>query len=176
VACAFSVDKHGNLRGQIYASTGDDTLNKCLLETIRDLDHSRVLAFPPYSKINGYNFRMKWDFGRLLTYIKAYEAEKQKQETKIATSTTAKITSTDAKLAENKAKAEKLAAAKKLEVEPAVKTAVFAKIIKPAELKAVALKLSDMHFDAKPAKPNEDTFRKIDDSTIMSWPDLNPQQ
>ena len=61
---SLQFDNKGNLRGHVYASTGNKLLNDCLVKTMRDLDHSRILAFPADSRVTGFNFRMVWDFGK----------------------------------------------------------------------------------------------------------------
>jgi hypothetical protein len=145
----FSVDKQGHLRGCVYQTSADDGVTACLLETIRDLDRSYFLAFPSSSHISGWNFRMKWNFGRALAYIQYLRHRKAEALAAIskhdADLKTAALLKTKAEEAAEKAKAKKLAA---LAVPPrVVKTGVSAQIMqkpKPVELKAVPLKLSDM--------------------------------
>lgn len=188
-ACIFSVDREGNLRGQIYASTADPKLNKCLVETIRELNHSRILAFPANSQISGWNFQMTWNFGTLLNFLHIYhERQRLIEEAKVQ----AELALTQARLAAEKekekaarAKALRLALEKKKQIEKQlqaqiarqVKTEVQGHVVgQPTEreLKAVALELKDL----TPVKPPEggfdgDPFAGISDDTIQSWPDLN---
>ncbi|MBU6452963.1 MAG: hypothetical protein KGS72_14355 [Cyanobacteria bacterium REEB67] len=187
-ACIFSVDRDGNLRGQIYASTADPALNKCLVEAIRDLNHSRILRFPSTSRISGWNFQMSWNFGVYMAIVKSYRQEMQREATVQAL---LKLVKEDASIKatikageEKRAKAKRLAAEKALNaklkatpVPPVAKAEVSGHIVvKPAEreLRAVALELKDLSPVAPDAsKPNEDPFANINDQTINSWPDLN---
>lgn len=190
-ACICSVDKRGNLRGHIYASTGDGVLNKALLKTIQTLNHSRILEFPPESKVTGWNFRMTWNFGQILGYIRVYRArqamiEKAAQEEIIRKQTEAlllakKKADLDAKAAKLKALREKQIArakARLLELQQ-VKTDVSGIVLpaaKPLELNAVAMSLSDPKLQKQklsPANANYDPFANISDREIMSWPNLN---
>jgi tetratricopeptide (TPR) repeat protein len=191
-ACIFSVDRDGNLRGQIYASTADPALNKCLVEAIRDLNHSRILRFPSTSRITGWNFQMSWNFGVYMAIVKSYRQELQREATIQAL---LKLVKEDASIkATIKAGEEKRAKAKRLAAEKALNAKLSAKlkaipvppvakaevsghiVVKPAEreLRAVALELKDLSPVAPDAsKPNEDPFANINDQTINSWPDLN---
>ena len=190
-ACIFSIDKRGNLRGHIYASTGDGVLNKALLKTVQTLNHSRILEFPPESKVTGWNFRMTWNFGQILAYIRVYRArqamlEKAAQEEIIRKQTEAillakKKAELDAKAAKLKALREKQIArakARLLELQQ-VKTDVSGVVLpaaKPLELDAVAMSLSDPKLQRQkitPANANFDPFANISDQEIMSWPNLN---
>jgi hypothetical protein len=146
----FSVDNKGHLRGCVYSSTSADTVTACLLQTIRELDKSYVLAFPSNSHITGWNFRMKWNFRQALVYIQYIRRRKAE-----ALAAIAKVQQEELKTAATiKSKAAQealLAKAKKLVAQmpppPVVKTGVKGLIIqkpKPVELKAVPLKLSDM--------------------------------
>jgi hypothetical protein len=150
-AVVFSLDKDGNLKGYIYATTADDALNKCLVDSIKALNHNKWLEFPPSSHIKGWNFAMKWDFARLLDYIRIVRARQKELETKMA------MTSTDAKLKANAKGAHatigKLPKTKKetkvAVIVPAVsvKTGVSGQIMpkaKPVELKAKPLSLTDV--------------------------------
>lgn len=200
-ACIFSIDNKGNLRGHIYASTGDDTLNNALVKTIRDMNHSRVLVFPSSTKVTGYNFRMTWNYGRLLSYIRyvrAYRALVQKQAeaaklAKLEAEAKAKVEAEllkAKKLKEEQAKQKKLLAEKERArvaaqlVGTEFKTEVTGLVLPPTELEAVALKLSDApvknnkagRVQRSPAvdrTESDDIFSTIDDKEIMSWPDIN---
>jgi hypothetical protein len=79
-AAIFSIDRKGNLHGSIYASTADSVLNKCLVGAIRDLNHSRILAFPANSNITGWNFQMTWNFGKMLAYVRNYREQVKQAE------------------------------------------------------------------------------------------------
>jgi tetratricopeptide (TPR) repeat protein len=186
-ACIFSVDRAGNLRGQVYASTADPALNKCLVEAIRDLNHSRILAFPVTSHITGWNFQMSWNFGVYLAIVKRYKEQKEREETVQALLHLAKE-ETDLKATmlaadqEKRAKAKKLAAekaakAKLLKALPEANTEVAGRVLTPGserEMKAVALELKDLTpVGTNASQPNVDPFASIDDQTINSWPDLN---
>jgi len=191
-SCIFSVDRNGNLRGQVYASTADPVLNKCLVESVRDLNHSRILKFPAFSHINGWNFKMSWNMAVYLAIVKAYQDRLERQATvdalvKMVQEDTA-IKATIARGKEERAIAKKLAAekalkaklklkAKKLPPPIDAKAEVSGQILGPAgerELKAVALELKDL-TPVNPNTPqvNEDPFASIDDQTINQWPDLN---
>ncbi len=190
-ACIFSIDRKGNLRGHIYASTADGVLNSCLLKTIQSLNHSRVLAFPANSRISGYNFRMTWNFGRLLHFIRAYRRyqeaiAKHEQEELVALRTQAELRKKA--LEEAKARAEKLKAQKELKEKLAlkaklaamqtVKTKVMGQIMLPArpvELRAVAQSIADPNIKELPEaqRLDYDPFADISDREIMSWPDMN---
>lgn len=190
-ACIFSIDNRGNLRGHIYASTGDGVLNKALLKTVQTLNHSRILEFPAESKVTGWNFRMTWNYGKILAYIRAYRArkamlEKAAQEEIIKKQTEAlllaqKKSELDAKAAKLKALREKQIArakARLLELQQ-IKTDVTGVVlpsIKPVELDAVAMSLADPKLQKQkltPASPDFDPFANISDREIMSWPNLN---
>jgi len=191
-SCIFSVDRAGNLRGQVYASTADPVLNKCLVESIRDLNHSRILKFPAFSHINGWNFKMSWNMAIYLAIVKSYQQQKERQEAvealvkMVQQDTAIKLSIKKAK--EERAIAKKLAAEKalkaklKLKAKPVpppidAKVEVSGQIVGAAserELKAVALELKDLTpVSPNAAKINEDPFASIDDQTINSWPDLN---
>lgn len=188
-ACIFSVDRQGNLRGQIYASTADAKLNKCLVETIRELNHSRILAFPSNSGISGWNFQMTWNFGTLLTYLHFFHArQKLIDEARVQAElalTQARIQAEKEKEKAKRAKALRLAEEKRREFEKKlqaqmanqVKTEVMGHVVgQPTirELKAVALELKDLTPVKMPAGGVEaDPFAGITDDTIQSWPDLN---
>ena len=78
-------------------------------------------------------------------------------------------------LEEAKAEQEKLRLAK-LEESLVRKTEVSATIVRPAkpvELRATALKLSDVLMNNKYNKSKGDAFKDIDDRQIMSWPDVS---
>ncbi|MBS2009684.1 MAG: hypothetical protein JST01_21700 [Cyanobacteria bacterium SZAS TMP-1] len=192
-SCIFSVDRAGNLKGQVFASTADPVLVKCLVESIKDLNHSRILKFPVTSHINGWNFKMSWNLGFYLAIVKAYQEQKERQAT---VDTLVKLVQQDTaiqmqmkKAKEERAIAKKLAAEKALkaklrakakQVPPPIdaKAEVSGQIVGHAserELKAVALELKDL----TPVTPEsaqqikEDPFATIDDQTINSWPDLN---
>jgi tetratricopeptide (TPR) repeat protein len=185
-ACIFSVDRSGNLHGQVYASTADPALNKCLVEAVRDLNHSRILAFPTTSRITGWNFQMSWNFGVYLAIVKAYKAQQQREATiqalmKIVQEDTA-VKAVIAAGKEKRAKAKKLAdekalKAKLLKPAPEAKVEVAGRVLTPGverELKAVALELKDLTpVGADATQPNVDPFANINDQTINSWPDLN---
>ena len=193
-ACIFSLDNRGNLRGHIYASTASKRLNSCLIKTIQELNHSRILEFPKNAKITGYNFQMRWQFGKLLRYIAYVRAVKAKRlemiEAQKAAALEAKIKAEkDAKakllakkkLEEEKARQKRLALLRKKRLEaqkPEFKTKVFGEVLpnpktKPVELKAKALTLADVPFSETIDTGEGDPFSKIDDRTIMNWPDIN---
>jgi hypothetical protein len=146
----FSVDNKGHLRGCVYSSTSADTVTSCLLQTIRELDKSYVLAFPSNSHISGWNFRMKWNFRRALVYIQYIRRRKAEALAAIAKMQQEELKTT-AMIKSKALQAAELAKAKKLVVKApppiVVKTGVSGLIVqkpKPVELKAVPLKLSDM--------------------------------
>lgn len=186
---AFSVDKFGKLRGSIYATTSNDNLNNCLLQTIRDLNGSRVLKFPDDGKIEGWNFTMSWDFRKMLAIVRARRAWNEQQaalnlKAKNRTAEERKIIDAkllaEKKLADEKAKAEKLKLAAKQKPELVRKAEVSAQVIqkpKPVEMKAVALRLSDVLMSNELRKELKtekgDVFKGIDDRQIMSWPDVS---
>lgn len=191
---AFSVDKFGKLRGSIYATTSNDNLNNCLLQTIRDLNGSRVLKFPDEDKIEGWNFTMSWDFRKMLAIVRARRAWNEQQtalnlQAKNRTAEERKIIDAkllaekkiaEKKLAEEKAKAEKLKLAAKQKPELIRKAQVSALVIqkpKPVEMKAVALRLSDVLMSKQLSRELKtekgDVFKGIDDRQIMSWPDVS---
>ncbi len=189
-AAIFSVDRKGNLHGSIYATTADSTLNKCLVEAIRDLNHSRILAFPASSNISGWNFQMTWNFGKMLAYVRNYrEQAKQREAIKQLTDVLASDAQLKAKILkaknerELKAKMKKLAKAKDLatkarllEQNREIKAEVEGHIMtKPTikELRAVTLELNDLNTTPGAPIPEGDPFASIDDNKILSWPDLN---
>ena len=179
---AFSVDKNGRLRGCIFATTSNDNLNRCLLETIRDLNGSRILKFPANPPIEGWNFTMSWDFRRMLAIVKARrEAREKMLAMQNAKEDEFTKLSTDASLLaqkvleEGKAEQQRLRLAK-LEESLVRKTEVSAMIVQPAkpvELRATALKLSDVLMNNKFKRGKGDAFKNIDDRQIMSWPDIS---
>ncbi len=179
---AFSVDKNGRLRGCIFATTSNDNLNRCLLETIRDLNGSRILKFPANPPIEGWNFTMSWDFRRMLAIVKARrEAREKMLAMQNAKEDEFTKLSTDASLLaqkvleEAKAEQQRLRLAK-LEESLVRKTEVSAMIVQPAkpvELRATALKLSDVLMNNKFKRGKGDAFKNIDDRQIMSWPDIS---
>ncbi|MBA3994154.1 MAG: hypothetical protein C0469_11555 [Cyanobacteria bacterium DS2.3.42] len=179
---AFSVDKFGKLRGCIFATTSNDNLNRCLLETIRDLNGSRILKFPANANIQGWNFTMSWDFRRMLAIVKARREYQKKQlalqqakEDAFSQLSTEALQLAEKKLEEGKAETEKLQLAK-LESELVRKTDVSAVVLpkaKPVELRATALKLSDVLMNKNFKKGKGDAFKDIDDRQIMSWPDVS---
>ena len=189
-AVIFSVDRKGNLHGSIYASTADSVLNKCLVGAIRDLNHSRILAFPANSNITGWNFQMTWNFGKMLAYVHNYrEQVKQAEAIKQLTDALAADAQIRAKILkakserELKAKMKKLAKekdlvtkAKLLEQNREIKAEVEGHIMtKPTikELRAVTLELNDLNTAAGAPVVDGDPFASIDDNKILSWPDLN---
>lgn len=189
-AVIFSVDRKGNLKGSIYASTADTVLNKCLIEAIRDLNHSRILAFPANSDITGWNFQMTWNFGKYLAYIQNHrEQEKRAQINKEIVDMLIKNEELTARILkatherELKAKMKKLAkekekatAARLLEQQRQIKTEVAGHVMtKPQEkeLRAVTLELNDITVKTGDPLPQGDPFATIDDDKILSWPDLN---
>lgn len=191
-ACIFSIDKDGNLRGHIYASTASAKLNKCLIKTIQELNHSRILQFPKNAKITGYNFQMKWHFGKLLRYIAYVRAIKKQQLELAQRAAEAKLLAAQqearAKLLEKKtknkerliAKQKRLALLKKKREEEALaytrKADVSAIVLpkpKPLELKARQLTLADVPYSETLDTMEGDPFSQIDDRTIMNWPDVN---
>lgn len=179
---AFSVDKNGRLRGCIFATTSNDNLNRCLLETIRDLNGSRILKFPANPPIEGWNFTMSWDFRRMLAIVKARREARAAQlaamnakEDEFTKLSTDAIQLGQKALEEEKAKAEKLRIAK-LEESIVRKQEVSAMIVpkaKPVELRATALKLSDVLMNKNFKRGKGDAFKDIDDRQIMSWPDIS---
>jgi len=179
---AFSVDKNGRLRGCIFATTSNDNLNRCLLETIRDLNGSRILKFPANPPIEGWNFTMSWDFRRMLAIVKARREAKAAQlaalnakEDEFTKLSTDAIQLGQKVLDEEHAKAEKLRIAK-LEESMIRKQEVSAMIVpkaKPVELRATALKLSDLLMNKNFKRGKGDAFKDIDDRQIMSWPDIS---
>ncbi|MCB9469433.1 MAG: hypothetical protein H6677_14245 [Candidatus Obscuribacterales bacterium] len=189
VACIFSIDNKGNLRGHIYASTASQRLNRCLLKTIRELNHSRVLEFPRGAKISGYNFQMKWDFGKLLRFIAYVRAVKKRQAELLAQQEAeAKLMAKkalEAKLLAQKKKAAALARQKRLallkkkqalEAQYERKAEVAGLVLpapKPVELKARQMTLADVPFSENLPEVEGDPFSTIDDATIMRWPDVN---
>ena len=189
-AAIFSVDRKGNLHGSIYATTADSILNKCLVEAIRDLNHSRILAFPANSNISGWNFQMTWNFGKMLAYVHNYrEQAKQREAINELTALLAADTQLKAKILkaknerELKAKMKKLAKQKELatkakliEQTREIKAEVEGHIMtKPTvkELRAVTLELNDLNTTPGAPIPEGDPFASIDDNKILSWPDLN---
>jgi Flp pilus assembly protein TadD len=194
-AAIFSVDRKGNLRGSIYATTADSVLNKCLVEAIKDLNHSRILAFPANSNITGWNFQMTWNFGKMLAYIHNYRQQQHQAEVaRLMNDVLMRDAQLKAKIlkakreAELKAKLAKLAldkkktAAKLLEQKRAqaalteikAEAEVEGRVLvapSPKELRAVTLELNDL--SANKVIPGTDPFAGIDDNQILSWPDLN---
>ncbi|RTL36142.1 MAG: tetratricopeptide repeat protein [Candidatus Melainabacteria bacterium] len=173
----FSVDSKGHLRGAVYSATADDTLQQCLLKAIRDLDKSYILAFPPESGISGWNFRMTWNFGKALTFVQMVRERRAKLAAvpppviKIDTAAMIKKMKQDQLSAQAKKLAEQKRLAKtKMAVRvpppPVVKTDVNAQLVKPVELKANALKLSDMPPLPKNAKPL--TREDMDEFNILN--------
>lgn len=179
---AFSVDKYGKLRGCIFATTSNDNLNRCLLETIRDLNGSRILKFPANPPIDGWNFTMSWDFRRMLAIVKARREAREKllamqnaKEDAFTKLNTEAMQLAEKTLEQAKAEQEKLRLAK-LEESLVRKQEVSAMIMpraKPIELKATALKLSDVLMNKNFKKGKGDAFKDIDDRQIMSWPDIS---
>ena len=153
VGVVFSVDRFANLRGRIFSSTADQTLNKCLIETIEDLNDSAMLRFPPQSHIEGWNFIMSWDFTRLIAIVRQYrehlahmqvtttKVQANVADTKVALKKNEELKARQAKLALQKLARAKIAAQTKT-----VKTEVSGFVLpaKPVELTAKPLKLSDM--------------------------------
>jgi tetratricopeptide (TPR) repeat protein len=149
----FSVDKEGHLRGCIYKSTADDTINQCLIKTIRDMNGTYVLAFPPTTHVTGWNFNINWNFARALAVIKFQKERQALADAKLRSLEVA------AKLKQQQlAKAEKAKALKLAQVPPKPKPAlqirqkVSAQLMpkaKPLELKAKSMKLTDL----PPVKP-----------------------
>jgi len=146
----FSLDKEGHLRGCIYQSTADDVCNQCLMKTIRDMNGTYVLAFPPTTHITGWNFNINWNFTRALAYIKAQKERQAIAEAK-ARSLAVEAKLKQQQLAEaQKAKALKLAqlaTEAKLKSALQVKQKVSALLLpkaKPVELKATPVKLTDL--------------------------------
>jgi tetratricopeptide (TPR) repeat protein len=173
----FSVDRQGHLRGAVYTATADDVMQQCLLKAIRDLDKSYILAFPQDSRISGWNFRMTWNFGKALTFVRLVREQRAKLAAqppviKIDTAALIKKMKQDQlaaqakKLAEEKKRLAKTKLAVRVPPPPVVKTSVDAQIMKPVELKANALKLSDMPPLPKNAKPL--TTEDMDDFNILN--------
>jgi hypothetical protein len=175
----FSLDKFGHLRGCVYNATANDTLVDCLLDSIRELDRSYILEFPPESGISGWNFRMRWNFGRALAFVQSVRqmkidaltrARKLYQE-KLNAQLLAKKKEAELKAKQDKlSKEEKLAkeklAAKMAASQVMIKTDVAGLVLpkpKPVELKAQQLKLSDM----PPIDPNL-SDQEIDDLSIQA--------
>ncbi len=179
---AFSVDKYGKLRGCIFATTSNDNLNRCLLETIRDLNGSRILKFPTNPPIEGWNFTMSWDFRRMLAIVRARREAREKllamqnaKEDAFTKLNTEAMQLAEKTLEQAKAEQEKLRI-EKLEESFVRKTEVSALIVpkaKPVELRATALKLSDVLMNKNFKKGKGDAFKDIDDRQIMSWPDIS---
>ncbi|MBI2809697.1 MAG: tetratricopeptide repeat protein [Candidatus Melainabacteria bacterium] len=173
----FSVDRQGHLRGAVYSATADDTMQQCLLKAIRELDKSYVLAFPPDSRISGWNFRMTWNFGKALTFVSRVREQRAKlaaQRNMITIDTAAmlkkikqdQLAAQAKKLAEEKKRIAKTKLALRVPPPPVIKTDVNAQLIKPVELKANALKLSDMPALPKSAVPL--TSDDMDDFNILN--------
>ncbi len=173
----FSVDRQGHLRGAVYSATADDTMQQCLLKAIRELDKSYVLAFPPDSRISGWNFRMTWNFGKALTFVSRVREQRAKlaaQRTQITIDTSAllkkmkqdQLTAQAKKLADEKKRIAKTKLAVHVPPPPVIKTDVNAQLIKPVELKASAMKLSDMPVLPKSAVPL--TSEDMDDFNILN--------
>jgi hypothetical protein len=173
----FSVDRQGHLRGAVYSATADDTMQQCLLKAIRELDKSYVLAFPPDSRISGWNFRMTWNFGKALTFVSRVREQRAKlaaQRNVITIDTAAmlkkfkqdQLAAQAKKLADEKKRIAKTKLAVRVPPPPVIKTDVNAQLIKPVELKASALKLSDMPALPKSAVPL--TSEDMDDFNILN--------
>ncbi|HEY9678790.1 MAG TPA: tetratricopeptide repeat protein [Drouetiella sp.] len=172
----FSVDRQGHLRGCVYTATADTTLQNCLLQAIRELDQSYVLAFPPDSRISGWNFRMNWNFGKALAFVNAVRDARAKEAAKVAViDVNAMIKQKQAEaalqakaklLAEKKKAALKTKVAVKTPPPPVVKTDVNAQLIKPVELKATPMKLSDM--PPLPKNAPKLTTQDVDDFVILN--------
>jgi hypothetical protein len=169
----FSLDKDGHLRGCVYNATANDTLINCLLESVRELDRSYILAFPPDSYISGWNFRMRWNFGHALDVVKNI---RQIKIDAVARARKRYQDQLNAQLLEKKrleelaAKEKKLAkiklAAKAAPPQMVVKTGVAGLVLpkpKPLELKAQQLKLSDM-----PPMNTNLSDQEIDDLSIRA--------
>lgn len=173
----FSVDRQGHLRGAVYSATADDTMQQTLLKAIRELDKSYVLAFPPDSRISGWNFRMTWNFGKALTFVsrvREHRAKLAAERKMITIDTNAlikkakqdQLAAQAKKLAEDKKRIAKTKLAVRVPPPPVIKTDVNAQLIKPVELKASALKLSDMPVLPKSAVPL--TADDMDDFNILN--------
>jgi hypothetical protein len=179
----FSLDKDRNLKGCVCSGTGDDTLKQCMVETIKELNHNKGLAFPK-TAITGWNFRMQWDFGRLLSMIKLVR-ERQEEIAKLAMkkATTTLDTNAKLKLAQEGAKAKigKLSTSTRTKVAVRVatinvKTELVGQILpkaKPLELKAIPLKLSDLI--GKNVAPPPD-FADVVDAMYMDALQMQQQQ
>jgi tetratricopeptide (TPR) repeat protein len=177
----FSVDRDGHLRGCVYTATADDTMQQCLLKAIRELDKSYVLAFPPGSGVSGWNFRMTWNFGKALTFVRMVREQRAKEAARptfvkidlnaiIKAKQQEQLAAQAKKLADKKkADLQKTKLAVRVPPPPVVKVGVSAQLIpkpKPVELKAVPLKLSDM-----PALPKASvrlTTDDMDDFNILN--------
>lgn len=189
-ASIFSIDKNGNLRGHIYASTGDGILNDCLLKTIRSLNHSRILEFPYGTKVTGWNFQMSWNFGRILAMIDYAKArrkalmEKQAQEALALTATKAQLQNKVGEQAKPGKPAGKPATKSNTKVASArlippplnVRTKVLGELLPRSaqlQLKAVADSISDKAVTSSKGTKDTDIFSTISDREIMNWPDLS---
>jgi tetratricopeptide (TPR) repeat protein len=148
----FSVDNQGHLRGCIYKTTADDTINQCLIKTIRDMNGTYVLAFPPTTHVTGWNFNISWNFARALAVIKLQKERQALADAKLRSLEVA------AKLKQQLEKEEKAKALKLAQVPPKPKPSlqirqkVSAQLMpkaKPLELKAKPMKLTDL----PPVKP-----------------------
>jgi hypothetical protein len=175
----FSLDKFGHLRGCVYNATASDTLINCLLDSIRELDRSYILAFPVDTRISGWNFRMRWNFGPALAYVQSVRQMKIDALTRARKLYQEKLNAqllAKKKEAELKAKAGKLARQEKLAKEKnaakmaasqvVIKTGVAGVMLpkpKPVELKAQQLKLSDM-----PPIDSNLSDQEIDDLSIQA--------
>ena len=125
---------------------------------------------------------MSWDFRRMLAIVKARrEAREKMLAMQNAKEDEFTKLSTDASLLaqkvleEAKAEQQRLRLAK-LEESLVRKTEVSAMIVQPAkpvELRATALKLSDVLMNNKFKRGKGDAFKNIDDRQIMSWPDIS---
>ncbi|MGH9552025.1 MAG: tetratricopeptide repeat protein, partial [Terriglobales bacterium] len=56
-----SIDRNHKLRARIHESHADNVFNTAVLDTFRQLDGSPVIALPPGSSIDGFNFYFDWD-------------------------------------------------------------------------------------------------------------------
>jgi tetratricopeptide (TPR) repeat protein len=172
----FSVDHEGHLRGCVYTATADDTMQQTLLKAIREMDKSYVLAFPADSRISGWNFRMTWNFGKALTLVRLVREQRAKLAAKpkyveINTDILIKmkqqqLTAQAKKLAADKKRLAKTKIAVRVPPPPVIKTDVNAQLVKPVELQATPLKLSDM--PALPKTAARLTTDDVDDFNILN--------
>jgi hypothetical protein len=170
----FSLDKEGHLRGCIYQSTADDVCNQCLIKTIKDMNGTYILAFPPTTHITGWNFNINWNFGRALAFIKAQKERQAIEQDKV------RSLAVEAKLKqqqlqkEEKAKALKLAqlataakAKSALQVKQKVSALLLPKA-KPVEMKATQIKLKDLPAVKPDAEPPTSTALSPPTGTTLS--------